>query len=175
MAARAHAFHYESRATLDAPVEAAFAYLDDFRQLSAHMQRRSWMMLGSKMKIETDGAEGRAVGSRVRMSGKALGLTLALEEVVSERNPPLRKVWETANAKLLVIGPYRLGFELERKGSSSAVRVFIDYDLPAKPPARWLGRVFGRRYARWCVDRMLRDAIRDLGRPQLIHVNGSRP
>ena len=61
------------------------------------------------------------------------------------------------------------------KGSSSAVRVFIDYDLPAKPPARGLGRVFGRRYARWCVDRMLRDALRHLGRHQLIHVNGSRP
>lgn len=155
MAAHAYAFHYESRATLDAPAEAAFAYLDDFRQLSAHMERRSWMMLGSKMKIETD--------------------TLALEEVVSHRDAPLRKSWETANANLLVTGPYRLGFELEPKGSSSAVRVFIDYDLPAKPPARWLGRVFGRRYARWCADRMVRDATRHFGSHQLIHVNGSRP
>ncbi len=174
MAARAYAFHYESRATLDAPVEVAFAYLDDFHKLSAHMERSSWMMLGSKMRIETDSAGGRAVGSRVRMSGKALGLTLALEEVVSERNPPLRKAWETANAKLLVIGRYRLGFELEREGCSSALRVFIDYDLPLKPPARWLGRAFASRYAQWCAERMLRDAIRHLGRQQLIHVNGSR-
>jgi Cu/Ag efflux protein CusF len=51
----------------------AFAYLDDFRKLSGHMERSSAMMLGSKMKIETDGADGRAVGSRVRMHGKVLG------------------------------------------------------------------------------------------------------
>ena len=159
MSTTAYPFHHESRALLSAPVESAFAYLDDFHKLSAHMERSSGMMLGSKMKIETDSQEGRAVGSKVRMSGEALGMTIALEEGVIERSAPVRKAWQTVNTKLLVIGEYRLGFELEPKGSSSAVRVFIDYDLPAKPPARWLGRVFGHTYARWCTERMAADAL----------------
>lgn len=160
MSARTLPFHYQSRATLSAPVEAAFAYLDDFRKLSAHMESSSGMMLGSKMQTETDNAEGRAVGSRVRMRGEALGMTLALEEMVTERAPPLRKVWETVGARLIVIGEYRLGFELERAGAGSEVRVFIDYDLPARQPARFLGTLFAKTYARWCTERMTSDAVK---------------
>jgi hypothetical protein len=148
---------------LDAPVEVVFAQLDDFHKLSAHMERSSWMMLGSKMRIETDPAEGRAVGSKVRMHGQVLGVTLELEEVVTERKPPLRKSWETVDANLLVIGQYRLGFELSRRAERSALRVFIDYELPSAGPGRWLGRFPAGRYARWCVDRMVRDAVSRLG------------
>jgi hypothetical protein len=161
---RAHAFHYESRAVLNAPVEVAFDYLDDFKKLSAHMEKSSGMMLGSKMTIETDGGQGRAVGSRVRMHGAMMGMKLALEEVVTERKPPIRKAWETLDSRLLVIGNYRLGFELDPKGASSSVCVFIDYDLPASRPARWLGALFGRLYARWCTGRMASDAVRHFSR-----------
>lgn len=140
---------------LSAPVEAAFAYLDDFAALSAHMEKRSPMMMGSRMRIATDELGGRAVGSRVRMEGRVLGLRLYLEEVVTLREPPLRKAWETAAARLVVIGPYRLGFELSPKAERSALRVFIDYDLPALLPGRWLAP----RYARWCTEKMARDAV----------------
>jgi hypothetical protein len=151
--------HHESRAVLNAPIAAAFAYLDDFRQLAAHMEKSSGMMLGSRMTIETDERGGRAVGSKVRMAGKMMGIALALEEVVTEREPPMRKTWQTVDARLLVIGQYRLGFELSTEGVNSAVRIFIDYALPEKPPARWLGRLFGRTYARWCTERMAADAV----------------
>ena len=118
------------------------------------------MMFGSKMKIEIDPEEGRAVGSKVRMSGEVLGMHMELEEVVVEREPPVRKAWKTLDAKLLVIGNYRLGFEIEPKGLLSTVQVFIDYDLPATSPGRWLGRLFGHMYARWCTERMAADARR---------------
>lgn len=149
---------------LAAPVERAFAYLDDFEALSAHMEKRSTIMLGSSMSIATDELGGRAVGSKVRMSGRMLGMMLALEEVVTEREPPLRKAWQTLDARLLVIGQYRLGFELTPDGNRSALRVFIDYDLPLAWPARWLGRLLGRIYARWCTGRMADDAARHFGR-----------
>jgi len=152
--------HHETHVALNAPVEAGFAYLDDFRQLSAHMEKSSGMMMGSKMTIEMDELGGRAVGSKVRMSGKMMGMALALDEVVTERQPPYRKAWDTIDAKLLVIGQYRLGFELFPRGAESAVRIFIDYDLPEKAPARWLGRLFGRAYARWCTGRMASDAAK---------------
>jgi uncharacterized membrane protein len=146
--------------TLDAPAEAAFAYLDDFRKLSAHMESSSTMMVGSSMTIATDELGGRAVGSRVRMHGRMLGMSLSLEEVVTQREPPLAKAWQTVDAKLLVIGQYRLGFRIEPAGARSGLRVFIDYRLPDTWPGRWLGRLFGGLYARWCTERMARDAER---------------
>ena len=148
--------HFETHAVLSASVEAAFAYLDDFAALSAHMEKRSPMMMGSKMRIGTDELGGKAVGSHVRMEGRVLGIRLCLEEVVTQREPPLRKAWETVAARLLVIGQYRLGFELAPMAERSALRVFIDYELPARLPSRWLAS----RYARWCTERMARDAQR---------------
>jgi hypothetical protein len=120
------------------------------------MERRSAMMAGSRMTIDLDAHGGRAVGSKVRIRGKMLGMELALEEVVTEREPPRRKAWQTMAADLLVIGPYRLGFDLESADSATRARIFIDYDLP--PKRRWLGRLFARRYARWCTQRMAADA-----------------
>lgn len=87
-------------------------------------------------------------------------MTLSLEEIVIERQPPLRKAWQTVDAKLLVIGQYQLGFEISPNGNRSALRVFIDYDLPPKWPARWLGSLLGGIYARWCTGRMASDATR---------------
>ena len=160
MSGREFPLHHESSAALNAPIEAVFAHLDDFHQLSAHMEQRSGMMMGSRMTIETDTAGGRAIGSVVRMSGRMLGMRLALKEVVIERLPPSRKAWRTVDTDLLIIGAYTLGFELEPRGKTTALRVFIDYELPASRPSRWLGRLFGKRYARWCTERMVADAAR---------------
>ena len=157
--------HHESSVLLNASVDQAFAHFDDFRQLSAHMAKPSAMMAGSRMTIETDERDGRAVGSKVRMSGSMLGMRLALEEVVVEREPPLRKAWQTLAARLVVIGQYRLGFELEPAGAAARARIFIDYSLPDKAPARWLGFLFANAYARWCTSRMASDAAR--------HFNGT--
>jgi len=152
-------FHFECGAVVNAPAEAVFARLDDPRLLSAHMSRPSGMMAGAQMAIGLDASQGRAVGALIGMSGRVLGITLSLEEVVTERDPPRRKVWETTGTpRLLVIGHYRMGYELTPRGSSSLLRVFIDWALPERMPARWLGRVFGGFYARWCTQRMARDA-----------------
>lgn len=148
---------------LGVPQEAVFAYLDDFRKLSSHMEERSGMMAGSKMTIEMDERGGKSVGSKVRMSGSMCGMTLSLEEVVTEREPPRRKAWETQSASLIVIGRYRLGFELFPDSGRTKARFFIDYALPDRAPARWLGMLLARTYARWCVGRMASDAARRLG------------
>jgi hypothetical protein len=127
------------------------------------MQRSPAMMMGSKMRMETDEHDGRAVGSKVRMHGKMMGIELALQEVVTQREPPNRKAWETVDANLLVIGQYRLGVELRPHAGVTKARIFIDYALPERAPARWLGRLFGPIYARWCTRRMATDAIRRFG------------
>lgn len=148
-------FHADCSLVVNAPAEVVFSRLDDPKLLSAHMSRSSWMMAGSRMSLELDASGGRAVGAPIRMSGRMLGVSLSLEEIVTERNPPQRKVWETVGApRLLVIGRYRMGFELSPRGESSLLRVFIDYALPDG----WLGRVFGGVYARWCTRSMAKDA-----------------
>lgn len=154
------AFHHVTETTLPASVQAAFDYLDDFRKLSAHMERPSAMMLGSQMQISTDEGGGRVVGSRVRMSGKVMGIPLSLEEVVTDREPPTRKAWETVDARLFVIGQYRLGFELEPRAGACELRVFIDYDWPPGTLARRAAALFAKSYARWCTERMAGDATK---------------
>lgn len=153
-------FHYETTATLHASIGAAFAYLDDFYKVSAHMEKSSGMMMGSKMSIDVDEREGRSVGSTVTMRGRMLGMQLSLREVVTERTPPTRKAWRTVDTDLMVIGAYQLGFELRENGPATVLRVFIDYELPQKGAGRWLGRLFGRTYANWCTEKMASDAAR---------------
>lgn len=135
-----------------------FAYLDDHERLGAHMMQSSAMMAGSAMAFSFDAAKGRALGSRIEMRGKVLGLSLTVNEIVTERQIPERKAWETQGSpRLLVIGAYRMGFEIAPERAGSQLTVFIDYDLPDWP-WRLLGLIAGRFYARWCVKSMARDA-----------------
>src|SRR5512139_1289789 len=145
--------HYQVRVTAGAPAEAVFAKMDDHARLASHMTKSSMMMAASAMRFEFDGAHGRSVGSRITMSGTMLGIDLFVEEIVTERRPPVRKVWETiGRPRLLVVADYRMGFEIEPAADRSLVTVFIDYDLPADHPL--LGRLLGGFYARWCTNSM---------------------
>lgn len=150
---------HETTVEVGAPAAAVFDYADDPVHLSSHMSgKNSWMMGGGAMKLETDAAGGRRLGSILRLSGRAFGMALELEEAVTERMPPYHKAWETrGEPKLLVIGPYRMGFDIEGFGHYSRLRVFIDYDMPSSGAARVAGRLFGKAYARWCTRRMARD------------------
>lgn len=112
------------------------------------------------MQIATDAGKGRSAGSRMTLSGRVLGWRLSVDEVVTERDPPRRKVWETIGIpRLLVIGAYRMGFEAVDQRNACALRVFVDYDLPDGTWTRLLGRLVGGHYARWCVAQMTDDAI----------------
>ncbi len=154
-------FHHESSGLANAPVEQVFSFLDDPTALAAHMGESSMMLMGSRMSIDVDAGGGRVIGSKVRMHGSMLGIRLSLEEVVTERQVPAMKVWETIGTpKLLVIAHYRMGFELKRKDASSLVRVFIDYSQPINPPGSWLGYWLGAVYARWCTRQMVNGAAR---------------
>jgi polyketide cyclase/dehydrase/lipid transport protein len=151
-------YHDESTAVVHASAERVFAHLDDPKSLSAHMGESSMMMMGSRMSIDVDPGGGQ-IGSKIRMVGRVMGVPVSLEEVICERQPPYKKRWETVGTpKLIVIGHYRMGFDVTPRGDSSLVRVFIDYSLPTGFIGRCLGRVFGSVYAKWCTQRMARDA-----------------
>jgi polyketide cyclase/dehydrase/lipid transport protein len=152
--------HFEASAFVAAPPESVFAYADDPARLSSHMSKSSWMMGGGRMKTELDAGRGQSVGSHICLSGRVCGLELSVEEIVTERVPPQRKVWQTTGSpRLLVIGHYRMGFEISSQANGSFLRVYIDYALPEDAPARWLGFLLGRYYARWCTRQMVHDTV----------------
>jgi Polyketide cyclase / dehydrase and lipid transport len=156
-------FQYTQEATsiINAKADDLFDFLDDQASLGGHMEKPSAMMLGGSMHYAFDEGKGRAIGSVIHMDGKMLGLTLTLDEIVVEREPPRRKIWRTiAVPHILVVGHYRMGFEIEPDGIGSLLRVFIDYDLPASRLGRFLGLMFARPYARWCVRKMADDAAK---------------
>jgi hypothetical protein len=152
--------HHQSEVDVAVDAQTLFDYLDDHRRLVGHMQKPSLMMAGTTMRTETDALRGQAVGSVIRMTGRVLGMNLLVEELVTERIPPLRKTWETlGEPRLLVIGGYRMGFTVEESVEGARLVVFIDYQLPARGVSRLLGFVFGQVYAGWCTQRMTADAV----------------
>lgn len=154
--------HAEATTFVRATPEQLFAFLDDPERLSAHMNRRSWMTAGARMEVRLDAGRGLVVGSHITLAGRVVGVRLSLDEVVVARNPPRDKTWQTVGEpRLLVIGRYRMGFEV-RQERGAEVRVWIDYD-PPNGLGRLLGFFFGPVYASWCVHRMIRDARRAFG------------
>lgn len=152
-------YHFETSGFVPADVTEAFEHLDDHKRLSAHMERSSWMMGGGKMQLSFDDQAGREVGSVISLSGRVFGVGLSVQEIITEREPPDHKAWETIGTpRLLVIEHYRLGFTVTPQGRGSMLRVFIDYGLPRKGMARLCGLLLGDYYAKWCARRMLLDA-----------------
>ena len=152
--------HFARCVSIDAPPGDVFSYLNRHARLATHMTQASWMMGGGRMDISVDEGGGEKLGSHIRMSGKAFGISLFLDEVVTRYEPPVAKVWGTVNTlRLLVIGHYRMGFELVPQNAGSKLCVFIDYNLPESLGGRVLGFLLGRVYAKWCVNSMLRDAV----------------
>lgn len=148
--------HYEDSKLIPVYAAEVFAYIDDHTRLSSHMNKSSWMTVGGRMHTSVDARRGQDIGSHIRMSGKAFGITLFLDEVVIHREPPHEKVWETVGElKLLVIGHYRMKVEIEPREGGSLLGVSIEYDLPTINT--WLGKLFSRIYAKWCVQQMIKD------------------
>jgi hypothetical protein len=152
--------HFESAGFVSASPDAVFSYVDDHERLSSHMTRSSWMMGGGRMDVKMDAGRGRRLGSRIQMSGRAFGLQLSLEELVSEYDPPRHKAWKTVGPpRLLIIGEYLMGFDISPQTGGSNLRVFIDYELPQSTRGRWLIAKLASWYAAWCTQRMVKDAV----------------
>jgi hypothetical protein len=113
------------------------------------------MMGGGKMDVSIDDGQGKKVGSHIRMKGKAFGLPVSLDEIVTQRERPNLKTWETVGIpRLIVVGSYQMKIELKPQDSKTLLSVSIDYDPPFFTP--WLGKLFGDIYAKWCVHQMIK-------------------
>jgi hypothetical protein len=152
-------FSRVAEATVPFPPATVFEVLDDPLRLARHMEKPSPMMLWGSMRYRLDEGGGRNVGSVLVAEGSVLGLRLSIVERITERAPPWRKAWETIEEpRLLVVGNYRLGFEIAPDDRGSRVRICIDYDLPRSLLGRSFGRAGAPLYARWCISRMIDEA-----------------
>ena len=150
--------HCEKIESVQASPTALFALLDRHDRVSGEM-KRSWLP-GTWMRMDVDDLLGGSVGTRMRLSGRVLGVPVSAEEVVTLHEPPFRKTWTTVgNVNLLVIGAYRMGFSIEPNGSTCRLRVFMDYNLPAQLTWRLVGTMLGGTYARWCTRCLIADAM----------------
>ncbi len=146
--------HYQESILIQSSPDDLFSFVDNHKNFSSHMNKKSWMMGGGRMQTETDAGHGQSVGSHIRMQGKAFGLDIFLDEVITKHEVPKYKEWETVSEpKLVVIGEYRMGFTIEEQANQSSLKVYIDYDLPRHNT--WLGFFFGNLYAKWCVHQMV--------------------
>ncbi len=119
--------HEEPSEPINTPAEQVFDHLDDPTRLTEHMSKRSWKMGWGRMETVLDGQHGRSVGSHIVLRGRVFGIRLYLDEVVTMREPPLTKTWATVGEpRLLVIGPYRMGFDLMPGDTTAQLRVAID-------------------------------------------------
>ena len=151
-------YHDETSAMVAGPPEEVFAHMDDHARLTSHMSESSWMMGRGSMQVELDAARGQKIGSWIRLSGKILGVTLAVEEIVTERTPPRRKAWETTGVpRLLVIGRYRMGFRDCSAQPRLACSRLYRFCAAEGTLTRWLGYFSMRDGAR---REMLNDAVR---------------
>lgn len=147
--------HFVRSTPVRATPQEVFDYLDDPERIGAHMSGGSLMMAGGGMRYLLDADRGRTVGSVIRMEGRMAGLSLRVEEAITERLPPARKVWETVGPqRMIVIEDYRLGFETQKAAEGTELRVFIDYTVPSGLAGRILGPILAPLYARWCVSRI---------------------
>jgi Polyketide cyclase / dehydrase and lipid transport len=164
--------HAQGSAVVRATPESAFAFLDTHENIAAHMNRPSWAMLGGTMTTSLDEFAGKRVGSVINIRGKVLGIPISLAEKIVQRVPPRCKRWETIGTpQLIVIGAYRMGFDLEPASKGCRVTVSIDYELPRAQPGRLLGRLLGPAYARWCVERVIQAVAHAFGGTKADHAS----
>ena len=156
-----YSLHEKRCVSIDATADRVFAALDDPTRMTSHMSKPSWRMGGGMMETVVDAEHGQRIGSHIVLQGRVFGIRLFVEEVVTVREAPVRKAWETIGVpRLLVIGPYRMSFDVARNPLGTKLRVAIDYRLPGSGVGRLLGWLFGRAYARWCVRQMTDDAMK---------------
>lgn len=149
--------------TIRAPVEAVFAYLDDTRAIGKHMMSRSMPMMGGRMDYDFITPNPTGVGATYRGGGSVLGMRMEFTCEVSEWKKNERKVWRTVGTpRLLIIGPYEMGFTVADGTDATTVDVWISYELPRSIGGRVLGALLATSYARWCARSVAEGAKREL-------------
>lgn len=155
------AHRLKQSASIAAPPPEVFDLVDDHARYYAHVLRLA-RLLGGRLDLRMDGDEARKAGSRITLAGRLFGQPLLLEEVVTRREPPYAKSWETVGTpRFLIVGGYRHDVRIEPDGGGSRLHAAFEYDLPA---GGWLRRKIGDVYGRKCVRELVQSAAKHFQR-----------
>lgn len=154
-------------ATIDAPAERMFAYVNDIRNLARHMSERgSMLMMGSKLRLEIVTPEPTGVGAAYRYSGRVMSLIIDFSESVTDYALGREKAWRTiGEQRLLIIDNYEMSVLVEPlPDARSEPAIAIDYTLSPALLWRAIGGMLAASYAKWRLERMIGGTLRDLQR-----------
>ena len=137
--------------------EEVFAFIDDIENMGMHMTKANAPMMGSKLTIEWLTQHKTGLGSKYRWRGKAMGMKMDFTVEVTKWIEGKEKTWETVGeAKMIVLSWYRMYLiltPLQKETTQAELGIYY-----TKPKGSFLGFLFARRYAVWCVKNMLKDS-----------------
>lgn len=142
-----------------APVEKVFGFMDDLGKTGMHMSERSMMMMGRKLKLERLAGPEKGVGATFRWRGKVMGLSVDFTEKVTSWKKNAEKVWETdgSQPQMIILGWYRMRLRTEPKENKTLASLEIEYAPPKGFFYKLLSIILARRYAEWCLNKILGD------------------
>lgn len=145
--------HYKESVFIPASAGDVFNYIDDHSNYYSHVIKFA-KLLGGRMQLHFDESHGKSVGSHIRLSGKVFGKSLSLEEVVTKREPPHIKTWETVGAPdFLVVGKYQYNVGIEPQDKGCVLSVSFNFSPPEK--SGLVRRSLSNFYARICAREMV--------------------
>jgi hypothetical protein len=149
--------------TYNATPEEVFKTIDNLGVTGMHMTKSSMMMMGSKLHLEFLTQNQTGLGSRYRWTGYMMGLRMDFTVEVTRWVEGKEKVWETSgDAQLIIYSWYRMELRVIQSGSGTKAELSIAYEKPKGFFKRIISFLLADLYCRWCLQKMLDDAGKNL-------------
>jgi|SRR5688500_15341269 len=139
--------------------EKVFAHMDDLSNTGMHKEKRSGMMMGSKLKLQQISENKSGLFSKYRWHGRMLGIPLDFSTVVTQWIRGKEKVWQTiGDSKMIILKWYRMHLVITPlENERVQIELSIDYTLPNNFFLHFTGLLLAPWYANWCLNKMLSD------------------
>jgi len=142
-----------------------FKSIDDLGITGMHMTQSSMMMMGSKLHLEFLTESHTGLGSRYRWTGKMMGIKMDFTVIVTKWIADEEKIWETiGEAKLIIYSWYRMHLKVLPLANGTQADLSISYKKPKGFLNNILSLLFAEWYCKWCLNKMLGDAKKSLGK-----------
>jgi hypothetical protein len=148
----------------DAAPEDVFKCIDNLGVTGMHMTKSSWMMMGSKLKLEYLTEQHNGLGAKYSWTGKMMGMTMDFTVEVTQWVEGKEKTWETVGeAKMIIYSWFQMHLTttpMFNKGAKAELS--ITYKKPKGLLNNILCFLFADWYCHWCIKQMLGGAKKAL-------------
>ncbi|HET9056354.1 MAG TPA: hypothetical protein VFN30_05845 [Chitinophagaceae bacterium] len=148
----------------DAAPGDVFKFIDNLGVTGMHMTKSSWMMIGSKLKLDYLTEQHNGPGTKYRWTGKMMGIKMDFTVEVTQWIEGKEKIWETVGkAKMIIYSWFQMHLTtapMFNKGTKAELS--ITYKKPKGLLNNILCFLFADWYCKWCLKQMLGDAKKSL-------------